>query len=191
MIDPTKTAFRGVTESFDARNAACPTIVGTATIEAKERILEYASAYGINSDADPARTVTSGFAKAYCIANSKKPNPVDIMVACERTFCCFSTSPSLIAIAKRFVVAMPINWHRYADESIQAIPGPSAASWSTDVADEALIPITEVSIRLRIGCRSQMPKVGNPNFNKSTAVGTLSCFGDLSWSAVALDETDA
>ena len=32
--------------------------------------------------------------------------------------------------------------------------------------------MTDVSIRLRIGCNSQMPKVGRPNFNRSTTVGT-------------------
>lgn len=52
------------------------------------------------------------------------------------------------------------------------MPGPRAASSRTEEAEEALIPMTDVSIRLRIGCNNQIPKVGRPNFNKSVTVGT-------------------
>ena len=144
-------------------------MVRTANNAPNDRILEYVMAYGIDSTAVPARIRIMAGAKAYCNANSSAPMAAAMMVAWLKTFRCFGRSFSLMAVAYRFVVAIPTNWHMYAVESIHAIPGPSAAN---SKIDDPVIPMTLVSINDKIGCNNQMPNVGNPKRTNSITLGT-------------------
>lgn len=66
---------------------------------------------------------------------------------------------TLSADEKREVVAMPMNWNRNDVGSIHAMPGPIAANSAID--EVLLVPITDVSIKLRTGCSSQVAELRN------------------------------
>lgn len=87
--------FKGVIESLEARNNACPTMINREKADDKDRILAYLIPYGIDCLADPESNCTTYGAQRYCTQDKMMPRIVVIAMELDMITFDFDWLPSL------------------------------------------------------------------------------------------------